>query len=84
MHMRRLKTRRISISATCLMGLTTLAAIPVLEFGGNASYVDLGTPAALQIANNAPFTVEGWMYLKSFSTRDEWHLVKHTLGWFVS
>ena len=42
----------------------------VLSFTGSGSYIDLGTPDALQIASNDPFTVEGWMYLNATSIRD--------------
>ena len=48
-------------------------AIPLecaLEFDGVDDYVDLGTPSELQLSNNAPFTWEGWVYFRSFSSRD--------------
>ncbi len=54
----------------CLIVSTARAAEPVLEFTGNNSYVDLGMPEVLQFANNAPLTVEGWMYLETLGSRD--------------
>lgn len=42
----------------------------VLSCSGNGSYVNLGTPAALQIPSNNPFTIEGWMLFNSIDTRD--------------
>ncbi len=54
----------------CLMGNVAHAAEPVLEFTGNGSYIDLGTPEALHMAEDAPFTIEGWVKLNRFSDRD--------------
>ena len=53
-----------------LMGAagSVCAAETVLEFSGSDSHVLIGTPAALQIDANAPFTVEGWMYFKDLPT----------------
>lgn len=46
------------------------AAEPVLQFDGSDSYVLLGTAEVLQIPDGTNFTVEGWMYFDSLSTRD--------------
>ncbi len=53
-----------------LMGNMARSGQPVLEFSGNGSYVDLGRPEVLHMAEDAPFTIEGWMKLNSTSTRD--------------
>lgn len=70
-------TRGNQITAAALCALTlicatfvTMAVEPVPLFTGNNSYVELGTPDALQIPSNKPFTVEGWMLFNSFSIRD--------------
>ncbi len=54
----------------CLIVSAARAAEPVLEFDGNSSYIDLGTPDALHMSEDAPFTIEGWMKLNSTSSRD--------------
>lgn len=64
---------RMKTLAAALCGLLTLAAVaaePVPLFSGSDSYVDLGTPAALQIPSNEPFTVEGWMLFDTLKSRD--------------
>ncbi len=50
-----------------LLGLATQAAEPVLDFTGSASYVNLGTPDALQLPAG-PFTIEGWVRFDTFAT----------------
>lgn len=47
-----------------------LSAENVPLFDGSDSYVNVGTPAALQIPSNDPFTIEGWMLFNSIDTRD--------------
>ena len=47
--------------------LTSPAAEAVLEFYGNNSYVEVGTPESLQIPSGAPLTIECWVYLKTIS-----------------
>lgn len=54
----------------CVTGLAAPGTEWVLEFTGNNSYIELGTPGALQIPSGEPFTVEGWMYFHSLSSRD--------------
>ena len=46
------------------------AAETVLNFSGTDSYVALGMPAALQLPSSGPFTVEGWMFLRTVDARD--------------
>lgn len=65
--------RKVMLGVTLLLfGLAepVIATETVLSFSGTDSYVDLGSPGALQFANNSPLTVEGWIYLNSSDVRD--------------
>ncbi len=42
----------------------------VPSFSGATSYIHIGTPDALQIPDNAPLTVEGWIYLNLIGSHD--------------
>lgn len=64
------KTLFFAFSAILIFSMTTRAATPVLDFLGNGYYVDLGTPAALQVPSGEPFTIEGWMLFNSLTSRD--------------
>lgn len=65
-----LKLKAAFVLCIAFYAIPVFAAETVLSFSGNGSYVDLGTPAALQIPSNDPFTIEGWMYFHALSTRD--------------
>ncbi|HOF88355.1 MAG TPA: hypothetical protein PLZ36_09675, partial [Armatimonadota bacterium] len=58
----------IAVLCTALAGAASAETVPV--FTGNNSYVNIGTPDALQIPSSAPFTIEGWMVFDALSTRD--------------
>ncbi|MDX9863010.1 MAG: LamG-like jellyroll fold domain-containing protein, partial [Rhodospirillales bacterium] len=71
--------------------LPGLAGETVLSFTGSDSYVNLGTPDALQIPSSGPFTVEGWMYLNALDSRDMLYtknsarsssVISYTLGFY--
>ncbi|NLL83182.1 MAG: LamG domain-containing protein, partial [Lentisphaerae bacterium] len=51
------------------LSFTTRNSATVLASSG-IGYVDIGTPDALQLPANAPFTIEGWVLFKSLTTRD--------------
>lgn len=65
-----LMLRFVFLLCFALRFMPVVSAETVVSFAGNNSYVNIGTPAALQIPSNDPFTVEGWMYLNATSTRD--------------
>ncbi len=69
------KKMRLQFSAACLaLAVTILCGTAlrgepaVAAFSGTDSYIGLGAPAALQLGNNQPFTVEGWMYMRSIES----------------
>lgn len=67
-----MNTRLVTLmTAVCGLLITgALRAETVPLFGGNNSYVEIGTPSALQVPSNNPITVEGWMRFNSLTTRD--------------
>ena len=63
--------RRVSLSLVCLtMAAQLQAGVTAISGDGNNSYVLVGTPDALQIPSQAPFTIEAWVYLKTLNSRD--------------
>lgn len=43
---------------------------PAPVFSGTNSYVLVGTPNALQMSTNTPFTIEGWINVRAFDATD--------------
>ncbi len=55
----------LALAVTILCGTALRGEPAVAEFFRENSYIALGAPASLVLGTNQPFTVEGWMYLRS-------------------
>lgn len=55
----------LAIAVACCVNAATL-----LDCAGSGSYLLLGTPDALQLADSTPFTLEGWLRLRSLKASD--------------
>src|SRR5690554_4430000 len=59
-----------ALTCSLLSAAGVMGGVTALSTDGTDSYVLVGTPDALQIPDNHPLTVEGWVYLNSLSDRD--------------
>ncbi len=63
----RQQTARVVMTWLAGASIAVAATDPAPTFTGDASYITLGTPAALQTPTGSPLTIEGWMYVDEFS-----------------